>query len=370
MDKQLNEESGGEQMSSAEKLSMELGDFIKSAKEQKSYESWREYDVPAELSYKIEPILKKLNKTAVDYSFDETNSKYANDLDGFLGVDVDKEDFYDFETGRVDNDAYNDAVHRSRLQKIDALDKDVPLGGYGFAEGFNFFNVRYGVNSEDNADVLTYTRDLLGDRKNVPSSMTAGLAELLMGKLGENAGATNGAESLADMPSFEEHMAKKEEQEKNTGERVLAETAASAIAEELGIDEGRLREAFFEGGDGKIFEEASAKIKDKFNETFIDSDYESINNKEYFVLDVLSKVHDKWCAENETAFFDPEQSDKRYKFLKFDLIGFDDASAYLPVVKPILRKIGIDINIDNLGEQYSDYPDDIGSDVSVVELDD
>ena len=66
------------------------------------------------------------------------------------------------------------------IKKINELG-DEPLNGYGFTEGFNFFDVQYEVNGGDNEEeILTYERDLLGDRKNVPNAMTTGLAELLI----------------------------------------------------------------------------------------------------------------------------------------------------------------------------------------------
>ena len=194
-----NNEMGGESLSNTEKIVAELGDFVKKAKEQEDYGEWREYDVPVELIDEVAPVLKGLEKTAIDYSFDETNSKYIDDLDDFLGVDVDEEDFYDFDAGHVNDDAYSDAKHTSRLQKINALGEDEHFGGYGFAEGFNLFNVKYDVDGGEGKsdETLTYTRDILGDRKSVPTSMTTGLAELLIEKLKEEGA---GVETLEKMP--------------------------------------------------------------------------------------------------------------------------------------------------------------------------
>ena len=348
-----NNEVGGENLSDAEKIVAELSDFVKKAKEQEDYEEWREYNVPVELTDEVAPVLKGLEKTAIDYSFDETNSKYIDDLDGFLGVDVDKEDFYDFESGRVDDDAYSDAKHANRLQKINALGEDEHFGGYGFAEGFNLFNVKYNVDGGEGKsdETLTYTRDILGDRKSVPTSMTTGLAELLIEKLKEEG---TGVETLEKMPSFEEHMAEKEKSEEV--EKPYEDVAIHSVAENLGIDESRLKNAIFEDEDDGVLGEAAAKVREKFNEEFVDSGYESSKNKEYFVLDVLSDIHDKWCKENETAFFDSEQSDNRYKFFDFSMIGFDDATNYLKFAAPILEKIGVEINDENLYKQYDDYP--------------
>lgn len=356
-----NNEAGGENLSDTERIAAELGDFVKKAKEQEDYEGWREYNVPVELTDEVAPVLKGLEKTAIDYSFDETNSKYIDDLDGFLGVDVDKEDFYDFDAGHVNDDAYSDAKHTSRLQKINALGEDEHFGGYGFAEGFNLFNVKYNVDGGEGKsdETLTYTRDILGDRKSVPTSMTTGLAELLIEKLKEEG---TGVETLEKMPSFEEHMAEKEKS--GEVEKPYEDVAIHSVAENLGIDEGRLKKAIFEGEDDGVLGEAAAKVREKFNKEFVDSDYESMNNKEYFVLDVLSDIHDKWCNENEAAFFDSKQSDNRYKFFDFSMIGFDDAITYLRFATPILEKIGIEVNNKNLREQYGDYPFDIGNDYS------
>ena len=346
-------EAGGENLSDVEKITAELNDFIKTAKGREDYEEWQEYNVPVELTDKVAPVLKDLEKTAVDYSFDEIGSKYIDDLDGFLGVDIDEEDFYDFESGRVDDDAYNDAKYTSRLQKINALGEDEHFGGYGFAEGFNLFNVKYDVDGgESKSDkTLTYTRDILGDRKSVPTFMTTGLAELLIEKLKEEGA---GAETLAKMPSFEEHMAEKEKNREV--EEPYEDATIHGIAENLGIDENRLKKAIAEGKDDGVLGEAATKVREKFNENFVDSGYDSWKNKEYFVLDVLSGIHDEWCKKNEAAFFDPEQSDKRYRFLDFSMIGFEDAAGYLKFATPILERIGVEINDENLHKQYDDYP--------------
>lgn len=362
-----NNEVGGESLSNTEKIVAELGDFVKKAKEQGDYEEWREYNVPVELTDEVAPVLKGLEKTAIDYSFDETDSKYIDDLDDFLGVDVDEEDFYDFDAGHVNDDAYSDAKHTSRLQKINALGEDEHFGGYGFAEGFNLFNVKYNVDGGEGKsdETLTYTRDVLGDRKSVPTSMTTGLAELLIEKLKEEG---TGVEALAKMPSFEEHMAEKEKSRE--AEESYEDVAIHGITENLGIDESRLKNAISKGEDDGVLGEAAAKVREKFNKEFVDSDYESMNNKEYFVLSVLSDIHNKWCENNESTFFDSEQSNNRYKFLDFNMIGFEDAITYLRFATPILEKIGIKVNDENLQEQYDDYPSYIGNDYSDSRVDD
>ncbi len=168
--------------------------------------------------------------------------------------------------------------------------------------------------------------------------------------------ATNEVASLAEMPSFAEHMAKRAEEEKNKETREYEEAAIHSIAAKLDIDENDLEKAVFEGGNEKIFEEAAEKVEEKFNDDFIEDTDESIDNKEYFVLGILSDIHDKWCANNEDAFFDPELSDERYKFLDFSLIGFSDATSYLKFATPILEKIGVEIDEENLREQFDDYP--------------
>lgn len=182
-----NSEAGGEKLSDTEKITAGLSDFVKKAKEQEDFEEWREYDVPVELEYNVEPILRTLKKNAIDYEFDTLGLKYDDYLDDFLGVNVDEEDFYDFETGYMDDDAYSDAKYANRLQKINAMNEDESFRGYGFAEGFNFFNVKYAVGGGENEGKnLTYTRNILSNDKSVPDSMTTRLAELLIKKLKES----------------------------------------------------------------------------------------------------------------------------------------------------------------------------------------
>ena len=132
-------------------------------------------------------------------------------------------------------------------------------------------------------------------------------------------------------------------------------TAAVLHGEDLTPDE--------DGDYWSEFEEARESVKyAKFNEEFVDEGSESEKNKEKFVLDILSDVHDKWCADNEKKFFDEKRADKQYQFLKLELIGFKDATADLIFVEPILRKIGIEVDLANLEEQYGDYPYEIGAD--------
>ena len=349
---------GGEDLSDAEKIVSELGDFVKKAKEHKDYEEWREYSVPVKLGIDVEPILKTLKKNAYDFELDTTNSKYDDYLDGLLGVDVDREDFYDPIAGDENDDAYSDARYESRLQKIDAMGEDESINDEYLANGINRFTVEYHVDGGENRgdETLSYTRNML-DRKSMPYSMTTGLAEMLMERIDDN---KPGVETLAKMPSFEEHMAEREKSKEI--ENVYENVAIRSIAENLGVDEEKLRDAV-SGGDDSILNEAALKIKEKFNETFIDNDeVESMQNKEYFILDVLSDIHEKWCSNNEAAFFDPEKSDEKYKFLNFSLIGFDDTAAYLEFARPVLEKIGININNENLREQYKDYPLGIDTD--------
>ena len=219
----------------------------------------------------------------------------------------------------------------------------------------------------------------------------------------ENVGA-NGAEMLSEMPSFEEHMAKKAEQEKvgSAGEvygeiaktalmkwnglteeeatKKVAESsfdelegvigakksilaATKSIADKLYLDEDALAQAVLHGNNEEIFDEAAEMVEDfGFNEEFMDEGYESENNKEKFVLDILSDVHDNWCANNEAKFFDKKRDGKRYQFLKLELIGFKEATTDLIFVEPILRKIGIEVDLENIEEQYADYPYDLKSD--------
>lgn len=348
---------GGEDLSDAEKIVPELGDFVKKAKEHKDYEEWREYSVPVKLGIDVEPILKTLKKNAYDFELDTTNSKYDDYLDGLLGIDVDREDFYDPITGDENDDAYSDARYESRLQKIDAMGEDESINDEYLANGINRFTVEYHVDGGENRgdETLSYTRDML-DRKSMPYSMTTGLAELLMERIDDN---KSGVETLAEMSSFEEHMAEKEKNRET--EKSYEDVAIHSIAEKLGIDENRFKEAVSEGGDDEILGEAAARVREQFNEEFT-TDYDSMDNKEYFVLNVLSDIHDKWCKDNEAAFFDPEQYFNRYRFLDLSMIGFDNVTAYLKFAAPILEKIGVEINDENLREQYKDYPLSIDSD--------
>ena len=140
-------------------------------------------------------------------------------------------------------------------------------------------------------------------------------------------------------------------------------TACESIADRLHLSatESELLDAVLHGDNDEIFEEAEEDV-DFINGAFVDSGEESLENKERYILDILSDIHDNWCAENEAKFFDGYRAEKRYQFLKLETIGFDEATSDLLFVEPILKKIGIDIDIENLEEQYNSYPYPINSD--------
>lgn len=158
-----------------------------------------------------------------------------------------------------------------------------------------------------------------------------------------------------------------EELEGMVGASGSIKTACESIAKRLGLDVEDLTTAVLHGEDlapnedgnnHGIFEKAKDAADSRFNETFImdrRNDRASEKNKEQFILDILSDIHDRWCADNEEKFFDYERVDKKYQFLKLEFIGFKEATVDLMFVEPILKKIGIELDIDDLDEQYADY---------------
>lgn len=226
-------------------------------------------------------------------------------------------------------------------------------------------------------------------------------------KDGEEAGGSGiDTSALEQMDTYEQHMAKIGEEEKhNKVGEVYGEIAKNALVKWNGLSEEEAAEkvasstfdelegmvgasssikaaceaisitfyleasgtelfdAVMHGDTNGLFKKATEDVEDlSFSEHFEDSGDESLENKEKYILDVLSDIHDDWCAKNEAKFFDMNRANKRYQFLKLEAIGFNEATSDLLFVEPILKKIGMDVNIDNLEEQYRSYPYPIDSD--------
>lgn len=166
-----------------EEIVAELNHFLEEAKGKEDYNENTEYRVPVDLQRAIKPILAKLDKRLYDIDHDEINSKYLDAVDSLLRTDDIYEEDFD------DDDEYSDARHEARISGVEnRLGDEECISTYNsYADGFMYFEGYYKVFSgkENETRKLTYTRDILYEPKNVPMSMTTGLAEVLIEKLGE-----------------------------------------------------------------------------------------------------------------------------------------------------------------------------------------
>lgn len=185
--------------------------------------------------------------------------------------------------------------------------------------------------------------------------------------------------SLADEPSYEEHMAKNTELVSKTvgniygkiakealgeaggqisessfddleniiGAKSSVEAACKSISKRLGTDPSELINAVLYGeNDVAVFGEMAEKVRGN----------ELVDNYE-FVFSTLSDVHDQWIKNNEKKFFDPARQDRLYQFAPLSLIGAEEASSDLLFVEPILEAIGNknDLSSETFKDEYYDW---------------
>ncbi len=144
-----------------------------------------------------------------------------------------------------------------------------------------------------------------------------------------------------------------EELESQIGAESSMKAACRAM---LGAENSNLFDNLYNGvlNDDKSIEaqRAFAVIAERASEY---SDEE--NGAEKFTLDVLEEVHGQWMHDNVKKFFDPARKNKQYQFLDLNGIGFKEAKADLLFVEPILNRAGIEINQENLEDEYEENVD-------------
>lgn len=69
---------------------------------------------------------------------------------------------------------------------------------------------------------------------------------------------------------------------------------------------------------------------------------------------ILSDVHASWIAANPQKFFDEKREAKRYMFMPLELIGFEEATADLVFVKPMLEELFLSEPEEVLRRTYKD----------------
>lgn len=86
---------------------------------------------------------------------------------------------------------------------------------------------------------------------------------------------------------------------------------------------------------------------DKSDATFsmLSECLERVEDKEDFVIDVLSDIHKNWSETNLKKYSDEKRRNKQYQFLPLELIGNKEARADLLFLEPIL-------NAGNFGDEH------------------
>ncbi len=80
------------------------------------------------------------------------------------------------------------------------------------------------------------------------------------------------------------------------------------------------------------------------------------NSTQYYnlILDILSYMHNGWAKKNSQQFFTTyKEREQQYKFLRSELIGWDNIENYTIFLKPILEKAELPINELYLKQCYN-----------------
>ncbi len=85
----------------------------------------------------------------------------------------------------------------------------------------------------------------------------------------------------------------------------------------------------------------------------LSEDLQKIENINAMIIQVLSDIHDDWCISNAKKFFEPGR-DKQYQHLPLELIGWKEAKNDLVFLSPILQKMGINVDLDQLEREYKE----------------
>ncbi len=127
--------------------------------------------------------------------------------------------------------------------------------------------------------------------------------------------------------------------------------AVSAIAQNLGLEtvQTDLENIVLNGG-GK---QHSLTLSESGQQTLSEIGELLKANKNFSVVDVLSKVHDGWVKDNAKKFNKEGREGKKYQHLPIELIGWKEAKADLLFVEPILNSMGISIDEKQLEQEYN-----------------
>ncbi len=76
-----------------------------------------------------------------------------------------------------------------------------------------------------------------------------------------------------------------------------------------------------------------------------------VDNINKVIIQALSDIHDRWCKDNAKKFFEAGRN-KQFQHQELELIGWKEAKNDLVFLEPILKKMGIDINMGALELEY------------------
>ena len=102
--------------------------------------------------------------------------------------------------------------------------------------------------------------------------------------------------------------------------------------------------------------EPEAVVDDIYNDVDsslvnISSSLGVIENINAMIIQALRDIHDQWCIDNAGKFFEAGRN-KQYQHLPLELIGWEEAKSDFVFLAPILKKMGVDMDMESIQEQY------------------
>ena len=113
----------------------------------------------------------------------------------------------------------------------------------------------------------------------------------------------------------------------------------------IGVSEARY---YFSDLASNIFEGKESDRIDNIRE-YLDR----MEDKDDFIVENLSKVHDGWVKDNPHKFFQQGRN-RQFQHLPIALIGWEETKSDLVFVKPIFEKLGITIDEKRLESKYNE----------------
>ena len=112
--------------------------------------------------------------------------------------------------------------------------------------------------------------------------------------------------------------------------------------------------------------EPEAVVDDIYNDVDsslvnISSSLGVIENINAMIIQALRDIHDQWCIDNAGKFFEAGRN-KQYQHLPLELIGWEEAKSDFVFLAPILKKMGVDMDMESIqafNNNMKTYPGNI-----------